>query len=325
MRTDILRHVTGALLLLIAVALPAWAQRAAQSNPNAALRYWMAFALMQDPPVDDATRNFLEALAERGGPWDEAGLGSLLDANDEALRIMQRATSLPDCDWGLEYEMGPGMPIAHLARARVLARLNVLAGMRAMAAGDAREATNTWVAGLRFAQHVPRGGGVLATLTGRVMLGSTMAAITRAIEGGSLDSAQQQQVREALRGIPETGFDWGAAYERERVAIDGWAARLLRDPMPERAYERAVGAPLPPGVSLPRAADVTAFATFINQAARAIRLPPAAADKQLEELQKALQALHPFYRPLVPSLTRISETRTQVKTERDRLVAALER
>jgi hypothetical protein len=309
----------------MALALPAWAQRGAQPNPNAALRYWMAFALMQDPPADVATRNLLEAVAEGQAPWDEAGLGSLLDANSEALRTMQRATILPDCDWGLEFDLGPETPIAHLARARVLARLNVLAGMRAMARGNAGEATDIWVAGMRFAQHVPRGGSLLATLTGRVMLGSTMAAITQAVEAGQLDAAQRQQLREGLRMIPETGFDWGAAYEMERVALDGWTARLLKDPAPQRAYQRAVGAAMPLGVSIPTGAAVTTFAAFMNRAAAAVRVSPAAAGNQVEDLQRALQTLHPFYRTLIPSLVRISEARTQVKAERDRLAAALGR
>jgi len=323
MRTDTRRCLTGVVLFVLALALPASAQQPGpRANPNAALRYWMAFALMQDPPAEAATRNLLEAVAEGRAPWDESKLGTLLDANDEALRTMQRASALPDCDWGLEYERGPETPIAHLARARVLARLNTLAGMRAMVRGNANDAIDRWVAGLRFAQHVPRGGSLLATLTGRVMLGSTLTALTRAVEAGQVDGTERRRVQEVVRTIPETGFDWGSAHEMERLALDVWVAGLLRDPTPQQAYQRAVGAPLPGG-SLPTAAAVTEFGAFMTRAATALRLSPGAAGQQLQGLELASQSLHPFYRRLIPSLSRINEARTQVKTERDRLVAAL--
>jgi hypothetical protein len=111
----------------------------------------------------------------------------------------------------------------------------------------------------------------------------------------------------------------------ERIVLDEWAARLLKDPAPARAYQRAVGAAMPSGVTLPTGAAVTAFAAFMNRAAAAVRLSPAAAGNQVEDLQQAVQTLHPFYRTQIPSLRRINEARTQVKAERDRLVTALGR
>jgi hypothetical protein len=299
------------------------AQPAAPSNTNAALRYWMAFAMMQDPSTDEATKNLLQAVAEGRAPWDEPRLGSLLDANDEAVRTMRRAAALPNCDWALEYELGPELPIAHLARARVLARLNTLAGVRAMASGNARDAIPIWIAGIRFAQHVVRGGSLLATLSGRAMLGSTMGALTRAVEEGRVDLAQRQQLGRVLATIPETGFDWGDALEMERLGIEVWLVQLVKDPTPARSYQRAVGASLPAGVSLPASADASAFAAFMSRTAAVLRLPPAVAVKELKSQQAAVQTLHPFYRPLIPSLARINDARTQIKAERDRLVATL--
>src|SRR5665213_3483274 len=80
-------------------------------NTNAALRYWMAFAVTHDPPADRATAELLDRVAAGTSPWDEAKLGKILDDNREALEIMQRATKLTSCDWGLEYEFGPMTPI----------------------------------------------------------------------------------------------------------------------------------------------------------------------------------------------------------------------
>src|SRR4051812_15057156 len=111
---------------------------------NAALRYWMAFAVMHDPPADQATAELLDRVAAGTSPWDEAKFGKLLDDNREALGIMQRATTLTSCDWGLEYDLGPKTPIAHLAKARALSRLNAVAAARLTAGGQIAEAVDLW-------------------------------------------------------------------------------------------------------------------------------------------------------------------------------------
>ena len=57
---------------------------------------------------------------------------------------MQRATMLPECDWGLEYSLGPHTPIPFVQNsARALGRLNTLYGIRLAAKGDTRKAVDT--------------------------------------------------------------------------------------------------------------------------------------------------------------------------------------
>jgi hypothetical protein len=53
---------------------------------NAALRYWMAFAEMQDPSVDKMTQDLLEKTASGVAAWDESRLGAILDANGQAIQ-----------------------------------------------------------------------------------------------------------------------------------------------------------------------------------------------------------------------------------------------
>ena len=122
------------LLSLVMVLNAAWSRAEVRSpleTRNAALRYWMAFAEMKDPPADKSLQDLLERTSVGQAAWDEAKLGPILDSNSEALQTMQRATKLPECDWGIEYGRG-APPIAYLARARVMARLNALQAMREM-------------------------------------------------------------------------------------------------------------------------------------------------------------------------------------------------
>ncbi|MGA8299386.1 MAG: hypothetical protein WB817_07865, partial [Terriglobales bacterium] len=146
------------------------AARYPQETKNAALRYWMAFAEMQDTWADKPTQELLEKTAAGEAAWDEAKLAPILDANEDAIGMMQRATKLPECDWGLEYGRLWKASIAYAPRARALARLNTLEGMRQLAKGDSQSAVNTWLAGIRFSQDLTRGGSLIFALMAKSVL-----------------------------------------------------------------------------------------------------------------------------------------------------------
>src|SRR5882762_7646221 len=159
---------------------------------NAALRYWMAFAEMQDPPADKATQDLLEKTAAGEAAWDEKTLGPILDANGAAIRMMQRGTKLPECDWGLEYDRGPRASIAYAARARVLARLNTLEGLRETATGNPQAGVDTWLAGIRFSEHLAKGGTLIFALIAKSALLPNLRAITSESKQGHLSVTQKK-------------------------------------------------------------------------------------------------------------------------------------
>jgi hypothetical protein len=204
---------------VIAVCMLAVRADAQAPNTNAALRYWMAFAVTRDPPADRATAELLDRVAAGTSPWDEAKLGKILDANREALEIMQRATKLTSCDWGLEYELGPTTPIAHLAKARALGRLNGIAGTRLASRGQWVQAVDVWLAGVRFSQHVAHDGTLIALLSARLSLSPSLKSLVRAASQPTLDAAHRQQIAAVVRAIPDTGFDWADAMRREAEVI----------------------------------------------------------------------------------------------------------
>lgn len=196
-------------------------------STNAALRYWMAFAVMHDPPADKATAELLDRVAAGTAPWDEGKLGKLLDDNREALGILQRATTLASCDWGLEYELGPNTPIAHLAKARALGRLNGIAGTRLASRGQWAQAVDVWLAGVRFSQHVAHDGTLIALLSARLSLSPSLKSLVRAAAQPSLDGEHRKAIADAVRAIPDAGFDWADAMRRE---VEVLAVARKRDP-----------------------------------------------------------------------------------------------
>jgi len=268
---------------------------AQQTTGNAALRYWMAFAVLQDPPGDPATTDLLLRVTEGNAPWDEGRLGPILDANSAALDIMERASRLRSCDWGVEYELGPNAPIPHLAKARVLGRLGVLSGFRLAARGETSPAVERWLATVRFSQHVAQGGTLISLLSASSFLVPSLHSLANHVSRLSPDSRARIEI--GLRALPATGFDWPAAIREEGNAL---AAGVRLNAVPNLRTE-----------------DLGALRTTVSQIADALSLPP-------DRARTALANVNLGSFPL-PSPARINDQRVTIRAARQRVVDALAR
>lgn len=183
---------------------------AAQSGPpvkpseNAALRYWSAFAEMQDsgmithpiPSLDDPT------------------VKELFKENQAALDTMYRGTMLPDCDWGIEYQLGTDAPVEYVRKALLLGRLNATYVMYLDKQGDTEGAVRALVAGLRFSHDVANGGTLLATDVAAGLLMDHLPMIPNVVQAG-VSSAQRLALQRAVAQLGPAGLDWEGAIKRE--------------------------------------------------------------------------------------------------------------
>jgi len=325
-----LKRIAEILTIAAAISLvctfPAHAQiKMPAETRNAALRYWMAFAQMQDVPVDKPTADLLAKTVAGDAPWNEAKFAQLVDNNAEAIETMQRATKLPDCDWGLEYSRGPQTPITFVRNsALAMGRLNTLYGMRQAAKGDAANAAETWMAGIRFSRHLAQGQSLLASLIAATGLKANLHALTQTAQTGMLSNAGKNRVASFVRVLPETGFDWGQAMWYEEVPIDIMVADLEKAPDAKGHYQELMGEPWPQNFTVPSDVELAAYHKLMAKVEDALRQPPDKAQDQLKALEDSLHALHPFFQRTTPSLLKINEARKQVQTLRDQLLAALE-
>jgi hypothetical protein len=312
------------ILALCLFAAPARAQsKFPQETRNAALRYWLAFADLQDPPADKTTTELLEKTAAGEAPWDEARLGPILDKNQDAVWRMQRATKLPDCDWGLEYDLGPRASIAYVPKARVLARLNTLYGMRLAAKGETQKAIDTWLAGIRFSQHLTSGGSLIFSLVAKMALVSNFHALTQAAQSGTLSDAQRKHIEAAVRALPETGFDWDHALRYEGDPLDVAITQMKQAPSPSAYFQEMMGKPAPENFAVPTASEIAAFHKLMAAAKETLRLPPDKARDKLKSLQDSVKTLHFFFQETTPSFTHINDARVQIQGARERLLQAV--
>ena len=312
------------IVVLLIAGGRAWTQvKPPAETRNAALRYWQAFAELKDPPPNkEVQAEMEEALAGRG-TWDEARLGGLVAANEIALGIMQRATKLPDCDWGVEYSRGPEASIAFVPRAHVLARLNTLRGIHELTQGRPQAAVDTWIAGIRFAQDLTKGGSLIFALTAKSVLLQEMRTLTAEAQQGRLSAGQKKQLYAAVSELPEDSFDWGLAWEMDEAGTDVFFAEMQRSQKPATLFERMMGQAAPKDCTPPSAGQVKLYHEYMGEVASALRLQPAATKGRLAELESRANQICETIRQAIPSPGRVNDAREEITAARQNLLVEL--
>src|SRR5215469_8671838 len=183
---NVLRSIAAIVLFAGLLALPAAAQSGSrgQLSENAALRYWSAFAEMRD-----------SAMATHPMPaLDDPAVKELFDKNKAALEEMYRGTLLPNCDWGIDYELGANAPVEYVRKAIVLGKLNALYVMHLDAHGD------TDAAAILLMAHLP---------------------LIPNIAHAGISPAQRSALQNAVMQLGPTGLDWQGAVKRELGLYQG--------------------------------------------------------------------------------------------------------
>lgn len=220
--------IISVIVLAIFLAGSAFAQRSTPLAANAALRYWSAFSQVQDAYLNDPDAKQLNAILDGTAPYDDAKYKDLLEKNKLALEIMARGTSLPNCDWGLDYGLGDDIPVEYNRKALVLGRLNALYAFHLFLAGDNDGGVSTLVAGLRFSHDVGNGGSLFATLIAQNLLIAHLRAVDGALHIARLSASQRLRLQNAVAGLGAHGLDWEAAMKIEMSLLNKppWQASI---------------------------------------------------------------------------------------------------
>jgi hypothetical protein len=214
----ILNTISSMILIALLSAGSALAQRNASLTENAALRYWSAFSEVQDSGITDQQAKELNAILDGTAPYDDSKYKDLLEKNTLALQIMARATSIPNCDWGLDYGLGHDVPVDYARKALVLGRLNVLYAFHLLKTGNKDGAVRALTAGLRFSHDVGNGGSLFATLIAKDLLVNHLRAVADALHLEQLSASQRSQFQTAVTRVGE-GLDWPTAAKRDLEAL----------------------------------------------------------------------------------------------------------
>ncbi|MGA2855351.1 MAG: hypothetical protein ABSE40_00695 [Candidatus Sulfotelmatobacter sp.] len=216
-----MKHGTSISSIALAVLLSAtsaFAQRKPPLAENAALHYWSAFSEMEDSGITGQEAKELNAILDGTAPYDDSKYKDLLEKNALALEVMARATSLPNCDWGLDYGLGEDLPVEYARRALTLGRLNVLYAFHLFISDNKDGGVRALAAGLRFSRDVGNAGSLFATLIAKDLLVTHLKAAGSAVHLEQLSAAQRARLQSAVSQLGD-GLDWGTAAKRDLEAL----------------------------------------------------------------------------------------------------------
>jgi len=214
------RAIPALILVAILSGSAAFAQSRVRLGDNAALRYWSAFAQIQDAGITEQQAKDFHAVLAGTTPYDDSKFKDLAEKNRPAVETMARGTMLPACDWGLEYGLREEAPVDFVRKALLLGRLNTLWAFHRMQAGDQEGAVRTLLAGMRFSHDVASGGPLFAAVSAKDLLVIHLGAIDFLLHSRELTANQRSLLRKAVAEIGPDGLDWQSALRIEMEVLN---------------------------------------------------------------------------------------------------------
>jgi len=265
--------------------------------PNAALKYWQAFALA--PGLNEAQ----EALVTE---WEKSPLDAptlaLAASAENARRQLLRGAKIRACDWENDYEDGLNMLLPHLAKGLSLARLAALHGRVELSQGRPEAAADDVVAILTLARHVG-----VDPIAVSIMVRHAIESTGVDLAAAHLPELREQAPRIlAALDAPPPGATFHDAYlAMERRSIRWLAAQLreaeAREPGSWRkVWKQATGRPDGPAAverveSLEAALKLTEdLAPLCDELAAMAELPPKEFDARYPAFRQQAKKDYPL-------------------------------
>ena len=311
------------LLPILLLSSVLFAQVPKGAEKNAALRYWSAFAQMTDAKLTDAQSKQLDAIATGSAAWDEMSFAKLLDENSGAVETMVRGTTLPYCEWGVEYDLAAEAPIAQVGRGRALERLNILTAKRLAALGRSRDSVDHLIAGLMFGRDLYAGMPLIGALVGATALSDDFNAALQLNQSGQLAPSDKSRYVAAVRALPRDGVDWDSAIRIESLGVEHDLINLKRSADPAKMLRDWQIDPA--GIADPRPTDAEIHNVegIFSEAGALFKQPAASAQAGLASLQERVSKLKFVGAYLIPSLTRMNDRRRAVEELRQKVLSTL--
>jgi hypothetical protein len=188
------------LALFMSRALPAQqetARDAAARQPNAALKYWQAYASMSRS-LNARTREKVDSYAETA--IDETAVKAVAQC-EYAIVLVHKAAKSERCEWEVDLEPGPAATIEHYEPVRALARLMCLSARRHFEQGLPASGVRDCLALFALGRHM--GTDDLSVCRLNQCAIETLAIVTLARYLPKLDGDELSDLRQKLAELPE--------------------------------------------------------------------------------------------------------------------------
>jgi alkylhydroperoxidase family enzyme len=329
-----LRALCLAITILLLPLNADFAYAGFDSDGNAALKYWQAFATL--PTFNDAeNKKLADALTT---PLDDLARKILNDA-DYSLRMMHHAAALPRCDWGVSHEEGVFTRLPQANAARVLASLACMSARTHIEAGQSVEGIDDIVAGMTLGRHCSLAGTNIMLLSGYAIEHRMIELL--ALQLPKLDGKLIPDLKNRLAGLP-VGMTVAEATVSEEQAYLDWFVRIVRKAKDKESLLAALafidneteGKPATSGKktlafveecggsveSVLRFSEETRAS--YRRVAKLLALPIDQFEKEFE-IESKKQASNPVFKIFFPAIVNVRKAQARMNVRRALLSAAL--
>ncbi len=303
--------------------------------PNAAVIYWQAFASL--PTLTDEEKTKYDAVTKTMSEPLPDDVATLLERFASPLNDLRRASSVPTCDWNVDYSAGPEILLPHLAKARELSRAGILRARWRFAHDESDEALADILAVLKMGRDCGESPLIISLLVSIAI--QTNAADALAANLPTLDEKQLDTLLVRIKALPKPA-SLPNCIRTEEAVFCGWLeshvdAASAKAEDPRKGGQSFVDALTAIGFLNPQAMDKNAAtklngltADDVRESLRLLRadyqkliaiaeLPPAERKKQWADADARLTErktmknkndhLYLQSTALLPSLSRVSE------------------
>jgi hypothetical protein len=190
---------------------------------NAALRYWIASALIPDSPTDVSTIRDWQTV-----PLDENSAKVVEDCG-KSLRYLHLGVQLPQCNWGLEYGEGPDLYLPYLNKNRELAQMACLRSRYEVQQGKSPAAMSDSCDVLTCARQTGQGGILICKLVQYRMEMWGIETIAGGLNRADADSLKR--LTNHLDHLPGNDLLVDTLNAEKRLDID-WLIQHIKDAGP---------------------------------------------------------------------------------------------
>jgi hypothetical protein len=186
-----------------------------------------------------------------------------------------------------------------------------------------RRAEKRRLAGVRFSEHLAKGGPLIFALIAKSALLPNLRTLRTESKQGHLGDAQKKQVSAEPKGMREDGFDWSAAWglaDNVGVAI---LTEVRSSANSGETYQTIVGEPTPSAAKAPIAEDIGKYREYMAAVQAALNLSPDTSKARLLALESERRALPEAVQRLVPGTQKLNDARIEVFAPRNDLLESI--
>ena len=234
-------YFTVAITLLIALASVQAQVQDTGLLENAAVGYWKAFSLMQEP---SKSMTDIDELIDKGKNL-EAKVLEWLRCNSSSVKEALKMSTLKRCRFVLpiDYPEGFEILLPHLGKARLLAKILVLDALRLAQKGQWEQTVDRYAAGLRMAEHIQQDPCLISFLIAKVIIETNQRALLASpiLKDPRVPIAQLQRLQKTLAEV-EAEINFKNCFAGEKLLFKPFQ-RNLSGPTPD--YEWIVDKLMP--------------------------------------------------------------------------------